>query len=61
MREQRLRTNRGLHVELGVAPITWATSRPVDAGSARVTRDGLIPLYDPDHALEALLADLGQT
>lgn len=42
----------GLEVEYGVTDRRWTTP-PIDAGTARVIRDGLQPLYDPEGVLAA--------
>jgi predicted nucleotidyltransferase len=52
--ETRLETAGGLEVEIGVVPVEWTAVDPVDAGTARVVRDGLRILYDPEGRLAAL-------
>ena len=44
----------GLEVELGLAGVAWASTDPVDAGTARVVRDGFRILFDPTGALAQL-------
>jgi hypothetical protein len=34
---------------------SWASTSPVDPGSARVAADGLVALYDPDRLLGELV------
>jgi predicted nucleotidyltransferase len=53
--ERRLRTSAGLEVDLGVVDTSWTSTDPVDAGTSRVAREGLIPLYDPTGLLERLI------
>jgi DNA-binding MarR family transcriptional regulator len=45
----------GLEVEFGVTSPAWASVDPLDAGTRRVTREGLLVLHDPDGLLAALL------
>jgi predicted nucleotidyltransferase len=45
--ECRVRLPSGLEVEFGFAPPLWASTDPVDPGTAQVVRDGCIPLVDP--------------
>jgi predicted nucleotidyltransferase len=47
--------DRGLEIEFGIAPQGW-TDIPVDSGTERVVRDGMIICYDP----EGLLANVVQ-
>ena len=54
--ERRLVLATGTAVDFGVAHPSWAATRPVDAGAARVASDGLIALYDPDGLLAGLMA-----
>jgi len=56
LREVRLRRPSGFEVELGVVPLSWADTDPVDAGTLRVINDGHRILYDPDETLAALSA-----
>lgn len=49
----RLRT--GLEVEVGIGSIAWASTAPVDDGTAEVLAGGLRPLYDPDGHLQQLV------
>jgi hypothetical protein len=56
VREVRLQRLSGFEVELGIAPLTWASTTPVDAGTYRVINDGHRIAYDPDGVLAALSA-----
>lgn len=57
LRERRVRLRTGLHVELGIAPPSWA-ALPLDQGTQRVLRDGCTILHDPDGLLHHALATL---
>jgi len=46
-------------VELIFAPINWASLDPIEAGSARIARDGLGILVDKDRLFFGFLAALG--
>jgi predicted nucleotidyltransferase len=52
--EYRGRLSSGLEIELGVGPLCWADTGPIDAGTLRVARDGLRILFDPDDRLAGL-------
>jgi uncharacterized protein len=56
--EQRLRFPSGLELELelGVAPVEWASTEPLDPGTRQVVRDGMRVLHDPDQLLAKLAA-----
>jgi predicted nucleotidyltransferase len=54
LREIRLVRPSGFEVEVGVVPLSWANTDPVDAGTFRVINDGHRIVYDPDGALAAL-------
>ena len=54
LNEVRIRRPSGFEVELGIAPLSWATTAPVDDGTYRVISDGLRIVYDPDGILAAL-------
>ena len=56
LREVRVRRPSGFEVELGIAPLSWAGTDPVDAGTYRVIHDGHRIAYDPDGLLAALSA-----
>jgi hypothetical protein len=53
--ERRLRIATGLEVEVGVASPSWASTEPLDQGTARIVSDGLRMLYDPDQLLHELV------
>jgi len=52
--EVRLRRPSGFDVEMGIVPLSWATTTPVDDGTYRVINDGHRIVYDPDGILAAL-------
>ncbi len=54
LREIRVVRPSGFEVEVGVVPLSWADTEPVDAGTSRVMKDGYRIVYDPDGALAAL-------
>lgn len=56
--ERRVRLRSGLEVEFGLAPPSWASTTPLDRGTAGVVRRGCIPLVDPDGRLARLLASV---
>ena len=58
--ELRLRRRSGLHLDVGVAPLSWATVDPLDHGTARVLRDGVRIVHDPDQRL-SMAADAAGT
>lgn len=58
--EQRFRTLSGLEVDFGVVGSDWARIDPVDEGSARVGRDGMVALHDPTELLAALAEALSR-
>lgn len=53
--ERRVRLHSGLEVEFGFASPSWAAIDPVDPGTARVVRDGCLPLFDEQGALQRLI------
>ena len=53
LQERRLRRPDGLEVEVGVGGPDWAATNPPDDGSARVVRDGMRILFDPESVLSA--------
>jgi uncharacterized protein len=57
--ERRVQLDSGLIVEFGIGPRRWASAAPIDAGTLRVTRQGLRPVFDPDGLLADLLAAAG--
>lgn len=54
--ERRLARPSGLVVEVGIVSPAWASTEPLDAGTAQVAADGLMALYDPDGLLARLTA-----
>jgi predicted nucleotidyltransferase len=53
--ERRLRQVDGLEVEIGFGEPSWASTKPVDAGTRRVVLDGIRILHDPDLLLSRLV------
>ncbi|MFG2054414.1 nucleotidyltransferase domain-containing protein [Micromonospora sp. NPDC048930] len=47
LREVRVRRRSGFEVELGVTPVSWAGTDPVDPGTRRVISDGHRVVHDP--------------
>jgi hypothetical protein len=58
VQSRRVYYQGGPEVEFGVTTTEWVGTSPVDAGTARVVRDGLRILADPDGLLADLLAAL---
>lgn len=56
LREVRVRRPSGLAVEIGVVPVSWAATDPVDPGTCRVMTDGHRILHDPVGVLASLSA-----
>lgn len=56
LREVRVRRRSGFVVEIGVVPMSWADTDPVDPGTHRVISDGHSVLHDPAGRLAALSA-----
>ena len=54
LKEIRLRRPSGLEVEIGIVPMGWAATNPVDPGTHRVMGDGHCIEYDPAGVLAAL-------
>jgi Streptomycin adenylyltransferase len=54
--ERRLAFPSGLEVEMGITTAVWASTDPLDTGTAQVIRDGLYIIYDPKCLLTALAA-----
>lgn len=52
--EQRLRLACGPEIDVGIGSPSWASLDPLDPGTARVTREGLRIIHDPDGLLAAL-------
>ncbi len=61
LKERRLALPSGLEVEFGFVPRSWASSHPVDPGTAQVVRDGCSPLVDPHGAFRRLIAAAAAT
>ncbi|PRY65462.1 nucleotidyltransferase-like protein [Glaciihabitans tibetensis] len=55
VQERRMRLRSGLHVDLGIAPISWAAV-PLDAGTRRVLSDGHLTIYDTGVLASAVAA-----
>ncbi|WP_198676054.1 nucleotidyltransferase domain-containing protein [Kribbella monticola] len=55
--ERRARLSSGLVVELGIVTGEWL-STPLDAGTAKVLRDGCRVLYDPENLFSHALGQL---
>lgn len=53
--ERRLLLASGTEVDFGIANPSWASIQPLDPGTARVAREGLVALYDPDGLLAHLV------
>jgi hypothetical protein len=53
--ERRALLQSGLEVELGLAPLSWACSEPLDPGTAEVVRGGCLPVVDADGRLARLI------
>jgi hypothetical protein len=54
LREIGVRRPSGFEVEMGVVPVSWASTTPVDAGTFRVINDGHRIVHDPDGIVAAL-------
>lgn len=59
LREVRVRRPSGLEVEVGVAPVSWADTDPVDAGTRRVVGAGHHIVHDPVGVLARLSVACG--
>jgi hypothetical protein len=57
--ERRLAMPSGLEVEVGIAEPSWASTTPLDEGTASVASDGLVALHDPDGLLGELVRAVG--
>jgi uncharacterized protein len=51
---RRARLSSGAELEISFAPVAWAFTDPVDAGTRRVVSDGCRILHDPDGLLAHL-------
>jgi hypothetical protein len=52
--ERRVELVSGLLIEYGFAPTSWASTDPLDPGTAEVVAHGFRILYDPDETLRRL-------
>lgn len=52
--EMRIKLSSGLEVEVGVVPLSWAATNPVDSGTHRVVTDGHRILHDRAALLDQL-------
>jgi predicted nucleotidyltransferase len=57
--ERRLAMPSGLDVDVGIVAPSWASTAPLDEGTARVAGDGLVALHDPDGLLSDLMRAVG--
>ena len=55
---QRVRTSRGLWLDLASTTPDWAEARPVNPEAGRIIRHGIASLYDPGQLLERLSTEL---
>jgi hypothetical protein len=53
--ERRVALESGFEVEYGFAPTSWASSDPVDPGTAEVVAAGFRVVYDPDGLIARLV------
>jgi uncharacterized protein len=53
--ERRFALPSGLEVDVAIASPSWATTTPVDPGTARVISDGIRVVFDPAGALARLV------
>lgn len=54
--ERRVLLASGFEIDLGLVAPSWASTTPVDPGTAQVVSDGLRPLHDPGGVLADLVA-----
>lgn len=54
--ERRVALPSGFEIEFGFVAPTWASTEPLDAGTATVVRAGCRPLHDPSAVLGRLVA-----
>ena len=60
VRERPLRRRYGVEVEVGPAPLSWTDVAPLDAGTARVVRDGFAIVLDTNRVLVRLTEAVDQ-
>ena len=58
--ERRVRLAGGLEVEFGFAPLSWASTDPVDPGTSGVVGHGCQVVSDPDGLLGRLVEAVGR-
>jgi uncharacterized protein len=58
--ERRVELASGLLVEYGFAPVTWASTDPLDTGTAQVVAHGFRLLYDPEEMLRGVATAVRQ-
>jgi hypothetical protein len=56
--EHRLALGGTIDLDLGIGPVSWAATDPVDSGTYAVVRDGMRILHDPDGLLAELDAEV---
>ncbi|HTR70150.1 MAG TPA: nucleotidyltransferase domain-containing protein [Mycobacteriales bacterium] len=56
LQERRLAVPGGPDIEVGIGRPSWATTCPIDEGTARVAVAGMTIVYDPTGCLRALRA-----
>jgi uncharacterized protein len=59
--ERRLRRHDGIEIEVGLAPLNWADTDPLDGGTQMVVRGGFTLVCDPGGILTGLAAAAGGT
>ena len=59
--ERRALLPSGLEVELGLAPLSWARSEPLEPGTAEVVRGGCLPVVDAEGRLARLIAAVARS
>ncbi len=57
--ERRVLLASGTEIEWGFATPRWASTSPLDPGTADVIRGGCVVMHDPDHILERLISRVG--
>ncbi len=59
--ERRVLLASGTEIEWGFATPHWASTSPLDPGTANVIRDGCIAVHDPDRIFEHLVSQVGRS